>query len=431
MAPSSTSVAPSHPVIFTTQTPYVLPSQKFMIPLDWKRYQLSQLINKALDLPKPIPFDFLVYGEILRSSLLEWRAEKGVGEEDTLEIEYFESVMPPQRMSELPHEDWVSSVSCRIPQHFVTASYDGHLRLFDYSQNLILNASVHQAPITSVCVVPSLSSDTESRILASSSHDLTACLTRISLSSEIPTASTVASLHLHTSPLSSISTDVSGSHLLTSSWDGLIGVWDTSIPDDHQVNLERGDDRKKRRKTSPANIKRKAPIAVLKSHTARVSKALFAAGELAKGKAYSCGFDSTVRTWDVESGVCINTINVPERPMLDLAETPDGNVLLAASTDRTVSIFDLRVSSLSSSTGIMMHSATPSCIATSDNGKHQVVTGSYDGVARLWDLRSTKGAVTSFKVWDRMKVLAVDWVGDVVGIGGEGGMEVWRIAGES
>jgi ribosome biogenesis protein YTM1 len=117
--------------------------------------------------------------------------------------------------------------------------------------------------------------------------------------------------------------------------------------------------------------------------------------------------------------------------MLDLAENPDGNVLLAASTDRTVSIFDLRVSSLSSSAGIMMHSATPSCIATSENGKHQVVTGSYDGVARLWDLRSTKGAVTSFEVWDRMKVLTVNWVGDVVGIGGEGGMEDWRIAGGS
>ncbi|KAG1850815.1 ribosome biogenesis protein YTM1 [Suillus subalutaceus] len=422
MASSSSSAAPSHPVIFTTQTPYALPSQKFMIPLDWKRYQLSQLINKALDLPKPIPFDFLVHGEILRTSLLEWRAEKGVGEEDTLEIEYFESVMPPQRMSELPHEDWVSSVSCRIPQHFISASYDGHLRLFDYSQNLVLDASAHQSPITSVCVVPSSSPDTESHILASSSHDLTACLTRISLSPESPIASTVASLHLHTSPLSFISTDASGSHLLTSSWDGLIGVWDTLIPDDHQ---------KKRRKTAPANIKRKAPTAVLKSHTARVSKALFAAGELAKGKAYSCGFDSTVRTWDVESGVCINTINVPERPMLDLAETPDGNVLLAASTDRTVSIFDLRISSLSSSTGIMMHPATPSCIATSESGKRQVVTGSYDGIMRLWDLRSTKGAVTSFRVWDRMKVLAVDWVGDVVAIGGEGGMEVWRIAGGS
>jgi len=51
-----------------------------MIPLDWKRYQLSQLINKALDLPKPIPFDFLIRGEILTISLLKWRAEKGVGE---------------------------------------------------------------------------------------------------------------------------------------------------------------------------------------------------------------------------------------------------------------------------------------------------------------------------------------------------------------
>ncbi|KAG2124881.1 ribosome biogenesis protein YTM1 [Suillus clintonianus] len=416
MASSSSSTALSHPVVFTTQAPYAFPSQKFMIPLDWKRYQLSQLINKALDLPKPIPFDFLVHGEMLRTSLWEWRAEKGVGEEDTLEIEYFESVMPPQRMPELPHEDLVSSVSCQIhqcvpPAHFVTASYDGHLRLFDYSQNSVIDAS--------------------SYILASSSHDLTACLTRISLSSNGPSASTVASLHLHTSPLSSISTDASGSHLFTSSWDGLIGVWDTSIPDDHQVNLERGDDRKKRRKTAPASIKRKAPIAVLKSHTARVSKALFAAGEPAKGKAYSCGFDSTVRTWDVESGVCINTINVPERPMLDLAETPDGNIVLAASTDHTVSIFDLRVSSLSSSTGIMMHPATPSCIATSESGKQQVVTGGYDGIARLWDLRSTKGTVTSFRVWDGMKVLAVDWVGDVVGIGGEGGMEVWRIAGGS
>ncbi|KAG1886502.1 WD40-repeat-containing domain protein, partial [Suillus subluteus] len=119
------------------------------------------------------------------------------------------------------------------------------------------------------------------------------------------------------------------------------------------------------------------------------------------------------------------------RPMVDLAETPDGNVLLAASTDRTVSIFDLRISSPSSSTGIMMHPATPSCIATAESGKHQVVTGSYDGIMRLWDLRSTKGAVTSFRAWDRMKVLAVDWVGDVVAIGGEGGMEVWRITGGS
>ena len=51
-----------------------------MIPLDWRRYQLSQLINKALSLTRPIPFDFLVRGAILRTTLGECRAENGITE---------------------------------------------------------------------------------------------------------------------------------------------------------------------------------------------------------------------------------------------------------------------------------------------------------------------------------------------------------------
>ena len=63
-----------------------------------------------------------------------------------------------------------------------------------------------------------------------------------------------------------------------------------------------------------AKSRRKAPSPVFKSHTAR-SKVLFAPtgnsstddnGE--KKKAYSCGFDSTVRFWDTEYGVCDHTI---------------------------------------------------------------------------------------------------------------------------
>lgn len=51
-----------------------------MIPASWRRYQLSQLVNKALSLPKPIPFEFLLRGEILRGTLTEWCTENGVGE---------------------------------------------------------------------------------------------------------------------------------------------------------------------------------------------------------------------------------------------------------------------------------------------------------------------------------------------------------------
>ena len=77
---SNGTSGPSLPVVFTTQTPYPLPAQKFFIPASWKRYQLSQLVNKALGLPRVVPFDFIIGVEILRGSLAEWTAGKGVGE---------------------------------------------------------------------------------------------------------------------------------------------------------------------------------------------------------------------------------------------------------------------------------------------------------------------------------------------------------------
>jgi len=194
-------------------------------------------------------------------------------------------------------------------RHILTASYDGHVRLFDYSQNCIRDISAHPVPVSSVTVVPSPDANDDSHIIATASHDLTAHLTKISLAADTPVPSqTLASLHLHTSTLSSITADSTGSTLLTASWDALIGVWDSTIPPEDEVALESGD-RKKRRKVGASNDTRpvrKAPSTVLKSHTARVSKALFAPNS--RQHAHSCGFDSTVRHWDVEMGVCTNTL---------------------------------------------------------------------------------------------------------------------------
>lgn len=85
----------------------------------------------------------------------------------------------------------------------------------------------------------------------------------------------------------------------------------------------------------------------------------------------------------------------------------------------------------SASSSTLLHAATPSCISPSTSSSHQVVSGAYDGVVRLWDLRSVKGAVASFKAWEGVKkVLSVDWKKGIVGVGGEGGLEVWKV-GES
>lgn len=253
-------------------------------------------------------------------------------QEETLEVEYIESVMPPQKMTSLPHEDWVSSISCQtsrcvhrhinahrvisprtFARHFLTSSYDGNVRLFDYSQNLIHTSPIHNAPITSVCAVPSNGSTIEDTpsLFATASHDLTARLTRITLKTDDTPAATrtLASLHLHTAPLTSIVANGTGTRLLSASWDSLLGVWDTIVPGLDEVPADPTPARQKKRRRLAANgdvnVRRKAPLAVLRSHTARVSRALFTAGG---AQAVSAGFDASVRVWDIENEVCTHTV---------------------------------------------------------------------------------------------------------------------------
>lgn len=188
--------------------------------------------------------------------------------------------------------------------------------MFDYSQSVVSAGSVHDAPVTSLSLDPTSILEGGGLMIATASHDLTGRLVRVALDADTGnrTLSTLASLHLHTSPLSSIAYSRSGGHLLTASWDGLIGLWEGRIPEEDEIDVvEVQTERRKRRKVDGRDTeprpKRKVPSSVLKSHTARVSKAVFSS----TGKAaFSCGFDSTVRSWDVENGVCTKTIVGPD-----------------------------------------------------------------------------------------------------------------------
>jgi ribosome biogenesis protein YTM1 len=115
MAANADSSAASHPVIFKTSTKHVLPPSKYLIPATWGRFQLSQLVNKALSLPTPTPFEFLINGVLLHGTVKEWCEERGIQEEETLELEYFESLMPPKHLGSFEGDNWVGSIDCRLP----------------------------------------------------------------------------------------------------------------------------------------------------------------------------------------------------------------------------------------------------------------------------------------------------------------------------
>jgi ribosome biogenesis protein YTM1 len=115
--PPAAPVARQLPInLFTRSPTHAIPQSTYLIPSSWRRYQLSELINKVLAHPQPIPFDFLVQGEVLRGSLDAWvKKNRGGDEEGTLDMEYVRSLMPPEEAGRVEMEDWVSGLSIGRP----------------------------------------------------------------------------------------------------------------------------------------------------------------------------------------------------------------------------------------------------------------------------------------------------------------------------
>lgn len=111
--------------LFTRDSPLAIPPSTYFLPSQWKRYQLSELINKVLqnnaeEGRQPIPFDFLVEGEILRGSLDNWvKKHRGGDEETTVNVEYVRSLMPPTEVGRREVEDWVSGLSLARPGYVI------------------------------------------------------------------------------------------------------------------------------------------------------------------------------------------------------------------------------------------------------------------------------------------------------------------------
>ena len=67
----------------------------FAVPGKLTRYGLSEVINHLLALDPPKPFDFLVDGELVRTSLEKLLLRKGISAESILDVEYIPAVGPP------------------------------------------------------------------------------------------------------------------------------------------------------------------------------------------------------------------------------------------------------------------------------------------------------------------------------------------------
>jgi ribosome biogenesis protein YTM1 len=130
--------------------------------------------------------------------------------------------------------------------------------------------------------------------------------------------------------------------------------------------------------------------------------------------------------------------------MTDLAITSDESIVLASSSDRVVALYDLRENLKSEPPTLLPHPTYPSSMCAHPTSPFKAVVGSYDGMVRLWDIRSAKAPVNAFKTLGKKnagdelsqsekssgpkKILSVDWTTGLLAVGGEGGIDMWRVS---
>lgn len=122
--------------------------------LDLRRYALSTLVNHLLKTEKPIPFEFLINGTFLRTTLDEYLTSRGISSEATVPLEYVRAAIPPVYKTSFMHDNWVCSVdvlsvtspaakwvgNARIgfnQERVISGDYDGLLRVWDMTGDVL------------------------------------------------------------------------------------------------------------------------------------------------------------------------------------------------------------------------------------------------------------------------------------------------------
>ncbi|KAK3949653.1 microtubule associated protein [Pseudoneurospora amorphoporcata] len=407
-------------VTFTTQEEDIQldeSKRQLLVPADIRRYGLSRILNSESMLDtNSIPFDFLVNGSFLRGSLEEYLNANGLSLETNLTLQYVRSLIPPTYEASFEHDDWVSAVDVlsvtspagrwsgdnfqRGQDRILSASYDGLLRIWDASGNVIGTSpsGSHGGHTASIKAAKFLSSTQ----IASAGMDRTVRVWKYTESGESyehrgelkPTLE----LYGHTSSIDSLEVDGASKRILTASADGSIGFWTTSkasAPEVSDSSLLPGAHTSKRRKLpTSVTAAQRGPLALMNIHNAPATAAVFDPRD--RTVAYSVSQDHTVKTIDLTTSSVVSTFTT-SHALLSLAALPRSSAsapLLACGTSaRHITLVDPRTSTAATSVMTLRgHANKVVSLAANPENEYSLVSGSHDGTCRIWDLRSVRPA---------------------------------------
>jgi ribosome biogenesis protein YTM1 len=362
-----------------------------------------------LDTSAPIPFDFLINGTFLRTTIDEYLVANGLSSETILNLQYVRSLIPPLYEASFEHDDWVSCLDVLSgsskagswngqnvaagQERILSGSYDGLLRMWNKSGQIIATSSSSSAGgHTSSIKSGKFISPTQ---IASSGLDRTIRIWKYSEAEDgfSGCLKPILELYGHKAGIDSIDVHGPSNRILSACTDGTIGLWTTqksSAPAVDASLLNSGPTAKRRKLTTSTSTPQRGPLSLISSHTAPVSAAIFNPLDATVG--YSASYDHTVRTLDLTTSTIVDT-RTTSHPLLSLTALPGiSTQLLAAGTSaRHITLLDPRISA--SSTQVMTlrgHTNKIVSLCPDPESNYGLVSGSHDGTCRVWDLRSSR-----------------------------------------
>lgn len=397
---------------FTTRIEkYKTTDAPILVPAKLRRYGLSEVVNHLLAFEKPIPFDFLIDGQFLRSSLGDYLASKDLSTENILTLEYVESILPPSKLTSFQHDDWVSAVDCQ--KDIVTGSYDGSIRLWSLTGECKETLTGHSGPIKGVKVFGNK--------MASASQDMTV---RVWEGTQC-----LYECRGHEAGVESI--DTTEGYLLSASADSSLMIWTAGSEDLEDANAATGEARPSKRRKASSTTPVKRSLQTLTGHVGAVSEAVFDRSNASH--AYSGGWDHSVRLWDVNAGVNLTTRNAGDESGVVLSIAQWQGLVASGHTDNSIGLWDMRLDNTASTViklSLQAHTGFVTSLAWCPTGSAGVLcSSSHDGTLKIWDIRSRTplysikrgGSEKKQAGADPTKIFAVDWSsnGELIASGGD------------
>jgi ribosome biogenesis protein len=359
--------------------------------------------------PRPIPFDFLINGSFLRTSLEDYLKANGLSIETTITLTYVPSLLPPTYEASFEHDDWVSDIDL-LSEHsragkwsgesfvsgqdrILSASFDGLLRIWNNSGSVIATSlpgsqGGHSASVKTAKFMTSTQ-------IASAGLDRTVRIWKYAESADSFSGELKPSLELygHKGGVEALDVHAPTGRVISAATDGSIALWSTSksTAPAASAGLLPGANPSvaKKRKIASAAPQR-GPLSLMQLHSSPATAAQFHPND--HTVAYSASQDHTIRTIDLTTSLVVTTLTTAH-PLLSLCSLQGvSNALLAAGTSaRHITLVDPRTSAAVTSVMTLRgHRNVVSCLAASPNNDYSLVSGSHDGTCRIWDIRSVR-----------------------------------------